>query len=515
MTVIFQDNFNRANGDVGSNYDHRAGDAAEVINNRLVLFNNGTKRNDLRTNSNAHTAVTNVRISITKIFVGSANCCLNVRDTGTGGSHTCYTVDFTNNIDIELGRIVDGEYEELASWQAAHGDSDKIGVQIETVNGNPVITPLINDTPVGTPHTDTSSDKILGPGYVGIGGFYNGNIIFDDLIVEDLQEEEPDEPVELEPEAASLVLDGSAPQLRQAFTIRPQTGALALEGYSSAVLEIGTLEPQGASLTITGYAPTLAIHGALRPDTAALAIAGDAPLVKESRFIQPQTGALTINGLSPDLTLGVPAPRTAELSIEGFAPLIKLGVGVSIQPETGALAITGYEAQIAQTNAPGTAELALTGYAPFVRQMHVLAPGTVAMTLTGSAPVMRQGIFIIPDTGAIALTGSAPVLRDDQVIQPLTGSLAIAGQIADVSIPGYRTPLMGDLALTGYAPLVEEKGNFTRIPQTGALSLIGYRPRVIDSSLVGVVGVSGAGVSGGGVSGGTALPGVSGSSVSG
>ena len=168
--------------------------------------------------------------------------------------------------------------------------------------------------------------------------------------------------------------------------------------------------------------------------------------------------------------------------------------GVTLEPPTASLALTGYTPTVtagdAQTVTPQTAALSITGYAPeiVIGDAKVVGPSAAALTVTGYAPSVVAGDAktVEPITGTLTLIGYAPtvIAGNSQVVEPANDALFITGYAPDVVIGDAQTvtPATGSLTITTYAPSVIAINPITITPQAGVITLTRYVPSVTTES---------------------------------
>jgi len=191
--------------------------------------------------------------------------------------------------------------------------------------------------------------------------------------------------------------------------------------------------------------------------------------------VEPATGALAITGGTPSRVVGtVVIPTTGSLALTGQGASNDRG----IRPSAGALALTGAIGSPIQgvvlTPAAGT--LALNGAAPTLGL--AITPGVGTLTLIGQSAQIGGTNQFTPATGALALTGAAPSLLTPTSLSVPAGTLTLNG-VAPTTIRGtVLTPSAGSLALSGISPRLD----LGIVPAQGALILTGQTPSVSTSA---------------------------------
>jgi hypothetical protein len=181
--------------------------------------------------------------------------------------------------------------------------------------------------------------------------------------------------------------------------------------------------------------------------------------------ITPPVASLAADGISGLMSLGITVLAGA-LALTGIAPEISQASNTSITPTTGAITISGNQAEF-----------------------------DLGMYFTGNAPTVVLGTPLTPTAGSVAFTGSDPSLLLGTVIPPAAGSLTLSGNAPEFPGATTITGSVGSLVLSGLAPTLTEGSSGTNTnltpltgglffgdanePSTASLGLTGYAPDVL------------------------------------
>lgn len=220
---------------------------------------------------------------------------------------------------------------------------------------------------------------------------------------------------------------------------------------------------------------------------------GSAPsaLPYGSARMGPSIGPRNQRGFLPQMAWAYPlfiagaisiTPDVGQLALTGFAPTVAVSNNQAVAPNVGALTLAGFAPTVATPVAvvPGVGALTLTGFVPSVVVNSVVNPGAGQVVLTGFAPTVATPVSVLPSVGQIVLTGFAPSVAIGTNVNPGTGQLTLTGFAPTVATPVSVLPGVGALSLTGFAPSVVVGINVR--PNVGALTLTGFVPTVAVSN---------------------------------
>ena len=193
MSTLFSDNFNRADGAVGSNWSIVSG-SWTVNTNQLRLSGAGTP-DIIHTTTSAHAAVADCRASVTRTYAGTDfNSGPVVRGSGTSGSYTCYYLDCADSFYGLYRRVANADTE-LVTYAPTTANLDVIGLQAVTVGATVELSMWLNGVQVGSTYVDNSGSRITASGRCGILNWFNNITSYDDFLVETAASSGPSIPV--------------------------------------------------------------------------------------------------------------------------------------------------------------------------------------------------------------------------------------------------------------------------------------------------------------------------------
>lgn len=393
MALPGSDDFNRADGAVGANYD-AANNIGTIVSNTyrvptnstdsFAIWNADTPGND----HYAEAVASGLGVGTGYIYVGG-------RASGSGNTFRAYIVNYdgaTGGGNFEIDRIdANLVFTKLADVTGTVSAGDTVRLEISG-STTVTLTVKVNGSTVGT-ITDSDANRIASGGKFTLGGYAS-------LV---------------NPAVDSWAFGNLA---AGSSNITPSVGALALAGLAATVAMTGsvTRTPTVGSMAFTGNAATVSVSGAVTrtPSVGALTLTGNATTVAVSgaQTRTPSAGSLTLTGLQPVQELGVAAAITGTLSLTGN-PVTVLLATIRV-PLVGALTLTGNAATVAtaRTIAPSLGSLTLTGLQATVTvgaSNTTITPSVGSLVINGQAVIVAQSSpSIIPGTGGLTFTGNPP-----------------------------------------------------------------------------------------------------------
>lgn len=461
------DNFNRADGGLGANWDEKLFDGDDVlaIDTNLVKGVNGGINNS---QGWATQLGPDVEVFI-EIVSGSGNqVLLAVRwtalDTGTPDGYAVRSRGGAVD-NVVLFRFDNGSPIGLATIPQEVDDGDWLGLRIV----GDVLTVYYIDISVSPNWVligEETDATYSAAGHIGILLESNAGRVdnFSGGTIGDIT---------VEPATATVTLTTFAPQLAEAVTVP----AISLAVTTLApVISIDVLvTPETASLTLATFAPSLALH--ITPTPATLTTSTFAPQLRES--LTPASTSLTLTTFAPSVTVAVTVP-TASLTLTTFAPTVTATAHITVTPANASLVLTRFAPTLTATVTPASQLLNLTTSTPTLAL--AVTPVPANLLLTSTVPVLRE----VLNVGAVSLVLSTftptVTVTANETVTPTAAALALTSFAPTITISAdiTVTPTATTLTLTGFAPTLHER----LTPATNTLSLTTFIPTVTVSGNV-------------------------------
>lgn len=461
------DNFNRADGGLGANWDEKLFDGDDVltIDTNLVKGANGGINNS---QGWATQLGPDVEVFI-EIVSGSGNqVLLAVRwtalDTGTPDGYAVRSRGGAVD-NVVLFRFDNGSPIGLATIPQEVDDGDWLGLRIV----GDVLTVYYIDISVSPNWVligEETDATYSAAGHVGIllesdagrVDNFSGGTIGD---------------ITIEPVTATVTLTTFAPQLAEEVTV--PAASLTVATFAPVVSIDVLVTPATASLTLTTFAPTLQLS--IVPTPATLTAVTFVPQLHE--LLTPASTSLTLTTFAPSVTIAVTVP-TASLTLTTFAPTVTATAHITVTPANASLVLTRFAPTLTTTVTPASQLLNLTTSTPTLAL--AVTPVPANLLLTSTVPVLRE----VLNVGAVSLVLSTftptVTVTANEIVTPTAAALALTGFAPTITISAdiTVTPTATTLTLTGFAPTLHER----LTPATNTLSLTTFIPTVTVSGNV-------------------------------
>jgi hypothetical protein len=239
------------------------------------------------------------------------------------------------------------------------------------------------------------------------------------------------------------------------------------------------IAPLNGDLTITGFAPSAILGIVVRPDVGAVVLDGFAPDVAVTHNVAavPGVGSLVVNGFAPSINAPVAVPIGAgELTVTGYAPTIN-GAVAGPRPTTVTL-----DQPIATVALSHVATVSLETFARGVTIDQPIATATLAHTATVTLTAVSATVELGDAVGGPPDGGGGGGTEGEAVTG--TGALSVTGFAPSVVATGPQTatPGVGALIVTGFAPNAVATGPQSVAPGVGSLVVVGMRPHIPGAS---------------------------------
>lgn len=253
---------------------------------------------------------------------------------------------------------------------------------------------------------------------------------------------------------SALALLGGAPGTHNCgFT------SSASDGFAWAAVEIVEtapgidLEAEAGSYTLTGTAAALERGREVAADAGSYAVTGQAANVEHGREVAADAGSYALSGTDAGLSI---TDRVVEAGAGSYALTgadASLERGREVAADAGSYALTGADAGLAtgQTLAADAGSYALSGTdAALAITDRVIEADAGSYAVTGTDVALEIGREVSADTGTYALTGQDAALEHGREVAADSGSYALNGTDAALAVTDRVAAAdAGAYALTG------------------------------------------------------------------
>jgi hypothetical protein len=257
------------------------------------------------------------------------------------------------------------------------------------------------------------------------------------------------------------------------WDVNASLGTLSVAGLNPFVQADAEVQATLGTLSVAGY--DVEMPWDVNASLGTLTLAGYNATIEVGQIIDCTLGTLTVAGYKAEMPWDLNA-TLGTLSVAGYDVEIPTDIAVSL----GTLTVAGYNAGIETSINCTLGTLSVAGLNPFVQADIDLQPGTGALTVTGYNADIEIGQIIDCTLGTLSVTGYKAEMPWD--VNASLGTLTLAGLNVTISLGQIIDCTLGTLTLAGFDPFVQAD---TDVQATaGALTVAGANPFVQTDSLV-------------------------------